>query len=192
MQAQMKIKEAIKLTGKSRTAILRAIQDGKVSAKKDDSGAWDIDAVELSRVYDVQIPEEDGVAHTAHVRAHPNGAHRTGGGAQGDTPEIAIENATLRAELKSAQQLIEDRGKTIEDLRTRLDRSEDERSSAQTKLTALITDMRVGETNATQNPVERPRTRAGFWVALGVAIAAVAAFVVFLAIPELRGLVAPT
>ena len=173
----MKIKEATQLTGKSRTAILRAIQDGKFSAKKDASGVWDIDPAELSRVYDITLPDDEGGVRRAHVRAHPNGAHRTGGGAQGDTPEIATENAMLRVQLDAAQEMVEERGKTIEHLRSELAEERDERREAQTKLTALLSDMRP---ESSQEAQKGPLVRLGFWVALAAVAALVVAAMAYL------------
>ncbi|MDY6981006.1 MAG: hypothetical protein SV201_14095 [Pseudomonadota bacterium] len=43
--------EASRQTGKSKTAILKAIKSGRVSATKDANGQWQIDPAELFRVY---------------------------------------------------------------------------------------------------------------------------------------------
>jgi hypothetical protein len=45
------LKQAAKATGKTRPTILRAIQANKISAKKDEQGAWQIEPAELHRVY---------------------------------------------------------------------------------------------------------------------------------------------
>jgi hypothetical protein len=45
------LKQAAKATGKTRPTILRAIQANKISAKKDEQGAWQIEPVELHRIY---------------------------------------------------------------------------------------------------------------------------------------------
>lgn len=45
------LKQAAAATGKSKPTILRAIQSGKVSAKKDDQDEWRIEPAELHRVY---------------------------------------------------------------------------------------------------------------------------------------------
>ena len=37
--------------GRNKTAILRAIEAGKVSAAKDENGEWQIDPAELHRIY---------------------------------------------------------------------------------------------------------------------------------------------
>ena len=48
---EMTLSEAATWTGKGRPAILKAIQKGRISARKDDSGQWRIDPAELGRVY---------------------------------------------------------------------------------------------------------------------------------------------
>jgi hypothetical protein len=45
------LKQAAKATGKTRPTILRAIQANKISAQKDEQGAWQIEPAELHRVY---------------------------------------------------------------------------------------------------------------------------------------------
>jgi excisionase family DNA binding protein len=50
------VKQAAEATGKTKPTILRAIQKGKISAKKDDHGEWEIDPAELHRVYP-PVPE---------------------------------------------------------------------------------------------------------------------------------------
>ncbi|TNH37532.1 hypothetical protein [Paracoccus haeundaensis] len=48
---QYSANQAAEATGKNVATITRAIKSGKLSATKDTSGAWQIDAAELSRVY---------------------------------------------------------------------------------------------------------------------------------------------
>lgn len=45
------LKEAAEAAGKGKPAILKAIQNGKISAQKDEHGQWQIEPVELHRVY---------------------------------------------------------------------------------------------------------------------------------------------
>jgi len=51
------VKQAAEATGKTKPTILRAIQKGKISAKKDEPGEWEIDPAELHRVY-APVPED--------------------------------------------------------------------------------------------------------------------------------------
>jgi len=106
---------AAKATGRSRSTILRAIKSGKLSADKDDNGNYQIDPAELGRVYPQQ-PEK---------QAH-------------DTPrnasEQAVATAVLRTELEAARQLADERQKTIDDLRSRLDKEGEERRQITARL----------------------------------------------------------
>ena len=49
---------ASRATGKSKSTILRAIRNGKVSAEKDVHGQWTIEPAELHRVYPEELQEE--------------------------------------------------------------------------------------------------------------------------------------
>ena len=63
--------QAAKATGKSKTAVVRAIGKGKISAEKDANGHWRIDPSELHRLYPVvsqdntSIKEKDAPGHTS-------------------------------------------------------------------------------------------------------------------------------
>lgn len=48
---QYSANQAAEATGKNVATITRAIKSGKISAKKDTAGTWQIDGAELSRVY---------------------------------------------------------------------------------------------------------------------------------------------
>src|SRR5450759_839665 len=45
------IATAAAAVGRNKTAILRAIKDGKISVAKDENGEWQIDPAELHRIY---------------------------------------------------------------------------------------------------------------------------------------------
>src|SRR3954453_20470654 len=45
------LREAAAAAGKGKPAILKAIQNGRISAQKDEFGAWQIEPAELHRVY---------------------------------------------------------------------------------------------------------------------------------------------
>jgi|OM-RGC.v1.020918128 hypothetical protein len=152
--------DAAKRVGKSKTTILRAIKNGRLSATRDDNGNHQIDPSELARVF--------GGGAGAPVRAPEHGAPRTGA----NVPSGAGEIDLLKVRLEAAEQTIEDRDRelqhrdgTITDLRQRLDKSEQERSVAQTKLTALLTD---------QRPLEAQERRSGprWWLVLVVGLLA--------------------
>lgn len=112
--------EAAKATGKAKSTILRAIRSGKISASKKDR-TYNIDPSELFRVFDAMV-------------AHPVQSNKT------QLSSEHPERLKLRLELAE-----EERGRerdqmqaTIDDLRVRLDRSED-------RITALLTDQRASE-----------------------------------------------
>ena len=111
---------AAKATGKSKSTILRAIRDGKLSASKNVHGVYQIEPAELHRVYPAQVAQRSN-----------------------DTLRTPLKNTdetgVLQAELDAARQLAAERQKTIDDLRTRLDQESEERR----KLTAMLTDQRM-------------------------------------------------
>lgn len=97
--------------GKSKTAILRAIRRGVISAQRDPvTGGWAIDPAELHRAFPPVTNE---------------------------TPRTQDETGELRARLADAHT-------TIEDLRRRLDRADDERDRLHAELVQvrLLADQR--------------------------------------------------
>jgi FtsZ-binding cell division protein ZapB len=126
--------EAARASGKSKMTIQRAIKAGKISASRDEDGSYDIDPSELHRVFPA-------------VSAEGNDAGNMG---RDGTPEVINvlrleiktrdeKLAALQAERERERELLQD---SVEDLRTRLDQSEEERRKAQSQLTALLTDQR--------------------------------------------------
>jgi hypothetical protein len=118
---------AAKATGKSRTSILRAIERGKISAEKNVHGEWNIDPSELHRVY----PPKQAC----------NGEDNSTDATAVNT-DLLIENRELTTRLEVADQRTRDALDQVNDLRRRLDQSEDERRRTQAQLTALLTDQR--------------------------------------------------
>ena len=117
--------EATKATGISKTSLHRAIKSGRISATKNDIGAWQIDPAELHRVFPPAANRNSSETSTL---------EQTG---------IASEIAVLRREIQlkdeERQREREQLERTIDDLRERLDREGEERR----KLTALLTDQRA-------------------------------------------------
>lgn len=105
------LSQAASATGKNKATIQRAIKKGAISAPKNTSGAYQIDPSELHRVFPA----------TARLVAQ----HNTSNGMQDpDTDDKFLE---LKLKLLEAER---DRERdqmqtTIDDLRSRLDRSED-------------------------------------------------------------------
>src|SRR3954449_12974684 len=115
--------EAGKAIGMGKSSVLRAIRKGIISASRDPvTGGWAIDPAELHRAFPAVA---DGTARN-----------------QGGT----IETDAIR-ELRAR---LEDTRHTVEDLRRRLDRSDEERhqlqaqiAAAQERIAALLTDQRA-------------------------------------------------
>lgn len=111
--------EAAKATGKSKATISKAIKLGRISASKDDTGAFRIDPSELHRVYPP-----------------------TPKGEQGETPKETPVNTTeigdlkaLQARLEAAQERLADKEAVIADLR-------EDRDKWRHQATALLEDKR--------------------------------------------------
>src|SRR3546814_1820438 len=58
-------KEAAERVGRSKSAILKAIREGRISATKSDSGSWHIEPVELFRAYRDRGSESTQAPHTS-------------------------------------------------------------------------------------------------------------------------------
>lgn len=99
---------AAKATGKAKSTILRAIKSGTISASKSLDGSYEIEPSELHRVFP------------------PNGAQQA---PSNDTQPSEERDATLRLRLEileaERQRERDQMQATIDDLRVRLDRSED-------------------------------------------------------------------
>ena len=122
--------QAAEATGKNIATITRAIKSGKISASKDDSGAWRIDPAELHRVFtpipqDLRKPEMQESATPAQEAQTPMRDNA-----------LQVELATLRERIRAQDEILADRAETIADLRARLDREGEERR----KLAAVLTD----------------------------------------------------
>tara|TARA_R100001530_G_scaffold131436_1_gene103098 strand:+ start:1402 stop:1752 length:351 start_codon:yes stop_codon:yes gene_type:complete len=101
-------KQAAKETGKSTSTITRAIKTGKLSAVKKASGGYEIAPSELFRVFPPV-----------------------------NTNEVA-QPVSLDSEKALLKQLLEDKDRTIDDLRRRLDLESEERR----KLNTMLIDQR--------------------------------------------------
>jgi excisionase family DNA binding protein len=111
------IKQAAEATGKTKPTILRAIQKGKISAKKDEHGEWEIDPAELHRVYQ---PVADGTSTCT------------------DTSVAAA----LR-EIELLREMLSDKDRQIDGLTRRLEDVDEERRTTLRQLTALLVDQRA-------------------------------------------------
>ena len=118
--------EAAKATGISKASISRAINSGRISATKGDDGSFSIEPVELHRVYPPKSSAPGSGAHSETIR-----------NTEGDTRNTSDSNV-LQARLDAALEQLRDRDGTIDDLRHRLDRSDEERREAQARVIGLL------------------------------------------------------
>lgn len=111
--------QAAKAAGKAKSTILRAVRSGRVSAMRAEDGTYRIDPAELHRVFDAPVAAP-GQSNDADQGAEP------------------LERLQLRLELveRERERERDQMQATIDDLRTRLDRSED-------RITALLADQRA-------------------------------------------------
>lgn len=111
--------EAAKATGKSKATISKAIKSGRISASKDDTGAFRIDPSELHRVYPpTPTGEQSETPKETQVNA----------------PEVGDFKA-LQARLEAAQERLADKEAVISDLR-------EDRDKWRQQATALLEDKR--------------------------------------------------
>ena len=118
--------EAAKATGISKASISRAINSGRISAVKRDDGSFSIEPVELHRVYP---PKSSATGNGTPSETMHN--------IEGNTRNTSDSNV-LQARLDAALEQLRDRDGTIDDLRHRLDRSDEERREAQARVIGLL------------------------------------------------------
>ena len=140
---------AAKATGKSKSTISRDIRSGRISASRRDDGSYEIDPAELHRVYP-PVSHENSARHTTSNDPQPLSATRV---------------TELEARLEAAEERIRDKDSTIDDLRRRLDESEQERRTVSRQLTALLTDQR---TEKSSQKVPRSRLARAWSILRGV------------------------
>ena len=134
------LSQAARSCGRGTTTLLRAVRSGRLSAARDETaGTWLIEPSELSRVFP-----------PGPVAGPENGAPRNNLDRE---DRSAVLEARI-AEIIEAQRLRDD---VIADLRDRLDRSEVERREAQTRIAALLSDLRPNGTAPPATP------RASWW-----------------------------
>jgi len=111
--------EAAKATGKSKATISKAIKSGRISAKKDETGTFNIDPSELHRVYPPTVStEQNKTPVNASVKTENDGTIRE-----------------LQARLEAAYERLSDRDGVISDLR-------EDRDKWRQQATTLLADQR--------------------------------------------------
>lgn len=121
--ATVSMTKGAELAGVSKGTVSKALKSGRLSyAEKTDNG-YLIDTSELFRVFPSKQPE---TVETTHL----------------DTPvgnrETLMETGGLLREVELLREQLRDRDGVVDDLRQRLDKSEDERREAQARVIGLL------------------------------------------------------
>ena len=135
--------EAAKQVGKTRQTIFKAIKSGRLSARKNDDGSYQIDPAELFRVYTQVTPVKSKQnEHERHVN-------------QNKEVYIDIEKeiliAQLQAQIESRDKEISLQKSQIEDLKVQNKSLDQERREAQERFNNLLTDQ------SKKNEHEKPK-----------------------------------
>ncbi|MFV0644704.1 MAG: DNA-binding protein [Sphingomonadaceae bacterium] len=121
------LSEAAHATGKNKTTIQRAIKSGKISARKGDSGSYEIDPSELHRVFPPSVAQH---TQSNDAQQHENPSYDNHLKRVLDLErELAVANERINGLEAQKDQMAD----TIGDLRKRLDGSEG-------RVTALLTN----------------------------------------------------
>lgn len=107
--------QAAKATGKNIATITRAIKSGKISAQKDASGTWRIDASELHRAFPLNVQDlrkSQMQTDASHLQEQN----------KSKTAALEEELAALRERVMAQSALLEERAAQISDLKEDRDR----------------------------------------------------------------------
>jgi hypothetical protein len=151
--------QAATATGKSKTTISRAIANGRISAHPQVNGSYQIDPAELHRVF--PPVSANGNSDPVELRTET----------QNETNMLRRELEILNVERQRER---EQSRETIDDLRQRLNKADQERQEAQTKLTALITYQPPATPVPQIEPAAAPMVRLAVWVTLALVATAAA------------------
>lgn len=156
--------QAAKATGLSKSWISKAISKGRLSAQRSENGQFQIDPAELFRVF-------------------PPATIENVDGERMETGENSKDYSLFSLKVEHLRELLKQVEGERDDLRGRLDKSEEARESAAAelrRLTLLITDQRqpTANQNKPENAPVSARDRAGDWaLAFLACLLAVCAFV---------------
>lgn len=109
------LSEAAKVTGKSKTTLTRAIKSGKLSARKNDDGNYEIDPAELNRAFENTIAKK-----TAKDNKKKNTSTKTTSTKTTSTRNVDLE--ILQNKLESKEEQISLKDDLIEQLKAERDR----------------------------------------------------------------------
>lgn len=133
------IGQAARATGKSKSVIHTAIKKGTISATKNEDGTYAIDPSELHRVFPPASFQNGAKEPDSNVPepSEPADFRFENGRLKGELEELRERLAAIDIQHERERQALADQ---IEDLRRRLDQSEQERRDKDRQLTALLTD----------------------------------------------------
>ena len=112
------ISQAAKKTGLSKSTISRAIKAGRISASRQDDGAYLIEPAELFRVYPRSVAQPTSEARHEAVRNPSEEALAT---PSKDIEVLQVKLAMTEAMLSQERENSRKQQETVEDLRRRLD-----------------------------------------------------------------------
>lgn len=107
--------QAAEATGKNIATITRAIKSGRISAEKDASGAWRIDASELHRAFPLDVQD----LHKSKMQSDARPMQEQ---SKSQTAALEQELAALRERVAAQSELLEERAGRISDLKEERDR----------------------------------------------------------------------
>ena len=140
--------EAARRTGLSKATISRAVKSGKLSAAEvHPNGSYSIDLAELARVYDLKPGDGFTNPLVKHLETPPEM-----GGLQVEIAVLRERLSAISREREEGERRYQLAAQQIEDLRQRLDQSEQERRDKDRQLTALLTDQRQPTAPDTPTP----------------------------------------
>ena len=155
--------QAAKAAGISKAWLSKSIQKGRISAKKDESGRYQIDPAELHRVF-------------------PPMNTMNGNSEQEETQETATKNTDLSLTVEHLRELLRRTERERDELSRRLDEEADERrqnAAEIRRLTLMLThqptpkaDRQPALPDIDRQPKARAAVRPWLWVALAVTIIA--------------------
>ena len=137
--------QAAKAVGKSKSAISKAIRNGKISTQMNAHGQYQIDPAELFRVWEPR--QNDDSKETVSMET----------GRSLVNTDLLIQLGQLKTKVEALEEQTSLLKDERNNLRERLDQSEDERRRTQAQLTALLTERRQKE----ETPA--PPQPQGFW-----------------------------
>ena len=121
--ATVSMTKGAELAGVSKGTVSKALKSGRLSyAEKTDNG-YLIETSELFRVFPPKQPET-----VETIRSQPSTGNR----------ETPVETVGLHREIELLREQLRDRDGVVDDLRHRLDRSDEERREAQARVIGLL------------------------------------------------------